>query len=313
MMMLLSRTTAVPARILARPSIWQSTRLLSTQSCFIWGTDSGGSLWKAKDPSETANRRDVPVEIDSSSFINNDGSSTIRKIVCGSTDTALLMDDGRCYVMGQNKYGQLGVGHKNPVTTPTEIRLPTEDPKTGIADVSIGPFFAAFVDEVGDLYTAGFNGSTLSGGMGNLGLGDANERLAPTLVASLIEDGCQVRQVAVGESHMTVLTTEGEVLSCGSGSYGRLGNFDAIDQLYLEPVELLTSGVEAIAGGKSFTLALKDGIVYGWGRNHKVRTRAVALSTANGSAARDNSGPVWASRLTCMPCSRYRNPSIRMN
>jgi alpha-tubulin suppressor-like RCC1 family protein len=282
--MLLSRTTAVPARrILARPSIWPSTKLLSTQSCFIWGTDSGGSLWKAKDPSETANRRDVPVEIDSSSFLINDdnSSSTIRKIVCGSADTALLMSDGRCFVMGQNKYGQLGVGHKNPVTSPTEIRLPTEDPKTGIADISIGPFFAAFVDEVGDLYTAGFNGSTLSGGMGNLGLGDANERLAPTLVASLIEDDCQVRQVAVGESHMTVLTTEGEVLSCGSGSYGRLGNFDAIDQLYLEPVELLTSGVEAIAGGKSFTLALKDGIVYGWGRNHKVRTRAcaVALST----------------------------------
>jgi alpha-tubulin suppressor-like RCC1 family protein len=247
-------------------SIRQSARQLSTHShCYIWGTDAGGTLWKPKDPSETAKKRDVPVEVDSS-FVSG---SSIRKLVCGSTDTALLMEDGRCFVMGLNKYGQLGVGHKNPVLSPTEIMLPTEDPKTGITDVSIGISFSAFVDEVGDLYTAGFNGSTLSGGMGYLGLGDGNERLQPTLVASLIEDGCQVKQVAVGEAHMTVLTTEGEVLSCGSGSFGRLGNFDAIDQLYLEPVELLTSGVEAIAGGKSFTLALKDGIVYGWGKNGK--------------------------------------------
>jgi len=88
----------------------------------------------------------------------------------------------------------------------------------------------------------------------------------------LVEDGCFVDQVQVGESHMTVLTTEGEVLTTGAGSYGRLGNFDTVDQLYLEPVELLTSasGVIQIAGGKSFTLALtNDGVVYGWGRNHK--------------------------------------------
>lgn len=51
-----------------------------------------------------------------------------------------------------------------------------------------------------------------------------------------------------------------------------MGNFDTVDQLYLEPVEVLTPDhrVIQIASGKSFTLALTlDGTVYGWGRNHR--------------------------------------------
>jgi len=103
-----------------------------------------------------------------------------------------------------------------------------------------------------------------------LGHGDGQSYLQPKLVESLVEDGCYARQVTVGDSHMTVLTTEGEVLTTGAGSYGRLGNFDTVDQLYLEQVELLASGIVQIAGGKSFTLALSsDGVIYGWGRNHK--------------------------------------------
>lgn len=64
------------------------------------------------------------------------------------------------------------------------------------------------------------------------------------------------------------------MLCTGAGAYGRLGNFETIDQLFFEPVELLTSGVEQIAVGKSFTLALKDGLVHGWGRNHKGQVRS---------------------------------------
>ncbi len=50
---------------------------------------------------------------------------------------------------------------------------------------------------------------------------------------------------------MTVLTTEGEVLTCGAGSYGRCGNLDSVDQLFLEPVELLAAerDVAQISGG----------------------------------------------------------------
>lgn len=182
--------------------------------------------------------------------------------MCGPTDTAIVLSDGRCFVSGLNKQGQLGLGHYNPVLTPTLI------PDFSVRSISLGPNSSALVDFDGELYTFGFGGSTIAG-LGQLGHGDAATVLTPKLVTSIVEDGCYVKQVEVGEYHTAVLTTEGEVLCAGAGSYGRLGNFENTDQVFFEPVELLTAGVEQIAAGKSFTLALKDGIVSGWGRNHK--------------------------------------------
>ena len=123
-----------------------------------------------------------------------------------------------------------------------------------------------------DLYTCGFGGSTMAG-VGCLGHGTIDSTMQPKLVESIYEDNIFVRQVVAGDAHCTILTTEHEILTTGSGSYGRLGNFDTTDQLYFEPVEMTlphSSHIVQIAGGKSFTLALtNDGIVYGWGRNHK--------------------------------------------
>lgn len=265
----------------------------------MWGTDTGGCLWKPMDRKDEK-LLDVPQcleNVSSTLLMGTDSTTTttmmgytIRKVICGPTDTAVLTTTNQCFVTGENKHGQLGLGHTQPVLSPTEIILQPQDSSDDstsssssnnnnrsagtIVDVAFGSALGAFVDSKGDLYTAGFGGSTLAG-VGCLGHGDIMSRHKATLVESLVEDGCQVQQVCAGESHMTALTTEGEVLCTGSGSYGRLGNFETIDQLYLEPVELLTveTGITQIAGGKSFTLALsKEGVVYGWGRNHKVRS-----------------------------------------
>jgi alpha-tubulin suppressor-like RCC1 family protein len=181
----------------------------------------------------------------------------------------VLLSQDQCWVTGENKYGQLGTSSPPqpvPILTPIQSLFPQM-----VRDVALSTHFAAYiVGDEGDLYTAGFGGSTLQG-VGCLGHGDIASRHVPTRVESLVEDGCSVQQVVAGESHCTVLTTEGEILTVGSGSYGRLGNFETTDQLYFEPVEM-ESGVDIvqIAGGKSFTLALtRDGVIYGWGRNHK--------------------------------------------
>lgn len=195
-------------------------------------------------------------------FTVPDESVSIREVVCGPHDTAIVLSDGRCYVSGANKEGQLGLGHKNAVTTPTLLE------GFSVKSISLGPNSSALIDDEGEVYTFGFGGSTLSG-VGQLGHGDAQSVLEPKLVHSLIEDGCYTKQVSCGDFHTTILTTEGEVLCAGAGSYGRLGNFDTLDQIFFEPVELLTSGVDEISSGKSFTLALRDGVVHGWGRNHK--------------------------------------------
>jgi len=255
---------------------------------YMWGTDSSGSVLQPP-PSQRLQadkkqaRFDIPMSVDWKAAMNitaadeekesNDDVKVV-KVICGATDTAWILSDGRCFVSGENKQGQLGQGHKKPIETPVQVTIQNDKGEVvPIRDACLGPNHAAFVDaEMGDLYTCGFGGSTFAG-MGALGHGDSEEYLTPTRVESLVEDGCSVAQVQIGEAHMTVLTTEGEVLTTGAGSYGRLGNFETRDQLYLEPTEVLTpaTGITQIAGGKSFTLALAaaEGVVYGWGRNHK--------------------------------------------
>lgn len=207
---------------------------------------------------------DVPTEVEWRDILGVGLDIKLEQVVCGPTDTALVLSDGRCFTSGTNKYGQLGHGHKDPIPTPTEI--PMDVP---VSKVFLGHHSMALLDKDGDLYTCG-NGGSVMNGMGQLGHGDGQSYLTPKLVESLIEDGCYAKQVHLGDEHMAVLTTEGEVLTAGSGSYGRLGNFETTDQLYLEPVELLSTGVVQICGGKAFTLALtKDGLVQGWGRNDK--------------------------------------------
>jgi len=250
-----------------------------SQSLYMWGTNKDGTIPGVPEGNQII---DVPTKINwRQTFGVEEEEISISQVCCGPTDTAFVLSDGRCFVAGSNKQGQLGLGHRNPVPEPTALEFPFP-----IGHMEIGQNSSALLldnDHNQDLYTFGFGGSTLSG-MGQLGHGNAKAYLEPKLVESLIEDGCFVKQVQVGESHTTVLTTEGEVLTTGSGSYGRLGNFDSVDQLYLEPVELLTRDVEAIAGGKSFALALKDGVIHGWGRNHKGQVRlccACARETAN--------------------------------
>jgi Regulator of chromosome condensation (RCC1) repeat len=223
---------------------------------YMWGTDTKGSLLKPKDRADEK-VLDVPQRIDGAShgsFYTGSSSSApsedeatsptlsttlqdaaLSRIICGATDTAYLLSDGSCFVTGENKQGQLGVGHKNPVSTPSRLVLPppsiADDDNSSInnaassessaaaaevVDLALGPSFAAAVDSRGNLYTCGLGGSVIAG-FGMLGHGSADSLAEFRHVESLVEDGCRVRQVQVGESHMAVLTTDGEVSTneCG--------------------------------------------------------------------------------------------------
>jgi alpha-tubulin suppressor-like RCC1 family protein len=251
------RLISAVSRTTSRRWLSSSAEVKSTKkplSLYTWGTNNNGTLL-LQDTSnkivwEPENISEVP--------------GPVQSVVCGPTDTAIILENGDIYVAGQNKSGQLGLGHSNPVPKLTQI--PDVPP---ISKATLGAQNAAFITaQDGDLYTFGSGGSMVMG-MGILGHGDGESYLTPKLVESLVEDGCAVQDVVLSESHMTVLTTEGEVLTTGASSYGRLGNGEtSVDQLYLEPVEILQTASQ-IAGGKTHTFALSDGVVYGWGRNHK--------------------------------------------
>lgn len=258
-------------------------------SLYFWGTNQKGSI-PTKDVLEEGRKGaisggiidrggvviDHPVKIDLEDAFG-DASISIQDVVCGPTATAIITSENTAYMFGGNKCGQLGQGHQNDVLIPTLLSPPDSTPlhSNQIDKITLGQNMSAIMDTSGELYTMGYNGSTMKEGVGCLGHGYFPEEYLtnPTLVKSLVEDGCKAQQVVVGNDHMTVLTDEGEVLVAGSGGYGRCGNLDPLDQLFLEPVELLESESDIcqIAGGKDFSLALtkKDGIIFAWGRNHK--------------------------------------------
>lgn len=226
----------------------------------MWGTDAKGSLLKPRDRADEK-VLDVPHRVDGASLGSfyfaggagggEDGASasapatlqddsaaatTLSRVVCGASATAFLLSDGSCYVSGENKYGQLGVGHKDPVAIPAPLVLPppmktdnsgdsTSTDENGgsssagerpaVSDLALGPAFSAAVDADGNLYTCGLGGSVVAG-FGMLGHGSPDSIAEFRQVESLVEDQCRVKQVQVGESHMVVLTTEGEV-SSGEG------------------------------------------------------------------------------------------------
>lgn len=230
---------------------------MASPPLYTWGTNKDGCLLRsAVDGTTIVWEPEVVTNLPTE-------HGRVVSVTCGAAETALVMEDGTVLVAGKNKQGQLGLGHKNPVPTLTPI--PNIPP---MSKAVLGPNTAAFIGrDRGDLYTCGFGGSIVSG-MGALGHGNGESYLTPKLVESLVEDGCAAKDVALGESSTTVLTTEGEVLTTGASSYGRLGNGETTeDQLYLDTVEILQEATQ-IAGGHSSTLALtREGVIYGWGRN----------------------------------------------
>jgi len=236
-------------------------------SLYTWGTNNSGSLLQGDDANSKIDSKGILWEPHLAACAG-DLDSEVAHVWCGHQEILLITKEGTAWVAGENKYGQLGLGHQDPVPALTRVEVDGVD---RFVSGKIGMSTGALVAENGDLYTFGFGGSTLKG-VGCLGHGDVESYRTPKLVESLVEDGCRVADVTLGESHTAVLTTEGEVLTTGASNYGRLGNAETSeDNLYFDAVEILpTETVAQIAGGESFTLALtEEGIVYGWGKNAK--------------------------------------------
>ncbi len=89
---------------------------------------------------------------------------------------------------------------------------------------------------------------------GQLGLGDAEDRVYPTQVRSLRNQ--RICFVACGAEHTVCLTEDGGVFSFGSGQYGQLGHGSKSDeQLPRKIIELMGTEVSQIACGNKHTLA----------------------------------------------------------
>ncbi|XP_070480528.1 secretion-regulating guanine nucleotide exchange factor isoform X21 [Equus przewalskii] len=161
------------------------------------------------------------------------------------------------FAWGANSYGQLGLGHKEDVLLPQQLN---DFCKPGcVRRITGGGGHSAVVTDGGSLFVCGLNKD------GQLGLGHTEDVLYFTPCRSLL--GCPIQQVACGWDFTIILTGNGQVLSCGSNSFGQLGVPHGPRRCVVpQAIEPLREKVVSIAAGLRHALAATaSGIVFQWG------------------------------------------------
>ncbi|XP_051566249.1 transcriptional regulator ATRX-like [Myxocyprinus asiaticus] len=136
-------------------------------------------------------------------------SAPIRLLSAGNHTSAVLTEDGRLFLWGDNSVGQLGLGNDSHALLPKELKLGQP-----VQWVSCGYRHSALVTNNGDVFTFGESAD------GRLGL--SADQLANHNYPQRVDSLQRVLQVACGGKH-TLALTEDELYSCGRGEFGQLG------------------------------------------------------------------------------------------
>ncbi len=232
--------------------------------------------------------------------------SGVKAIAAGFEASMALLDNGTVATWGSNMYGQLGNGTTNDTNLPVlvcaaTVKLcPPGSPASsylhGVTAIAAGAFFnLALVG--GSLMDWGRAGN---GSQGSLGVGTTRGntcngecQTVPVQVCAVGVTSCPagspassflqgVTAFAAGTYFTLAVLNNSAVVSWGSNTSGQLGNA-GISVSTLEPVSvcavkvkscppgskpsLFLSGVTAVSGGDSFSMALKGHTALAWGEN----------------------------------------------
>jgi E3 ubiquitin-protein ligase HERC2 len=212
-----------------------------------------------------------------------------------------VTEGGAVLAFGANRTGQLGVGDSLYRIVPTLLRGELEN--KSVLQVAAGNEHTVFVTADGLVLVCGH------GGLGQLGAGDKEDRVVPTLVRGELEGRKVLRVAAGGQSghHTMCLTEDGLVFTFGNNYYGQLGVGDTENRLVptLLRGELENKSVLQVAAGLAHTIFVAaDGLVFtcggrgqyqraaGWGQH----IRRQAGTNAGYKAAARQSSSVCCSR-----------------
>jgi alpha-tubulin suppressor-like RCC1 family protein len=136
-----------------------------------------------------------------------------------------------------------------------------------VSKLVAGQFLYAAVDQVGKVYTWGFNTD------GALGRASTQTNASPEVIASLPA----IQDIAIGDNFMVTLTTDDRLYGWGSNSAGQLGLGHLKTATTPEPISLPVK-IKSITTGSTHVLAVStEGQVYGWGSNHFGQSGSGAL------------------------------------
>ena len=185
---------------------------------------------------------------------------------------ALVMcENGNVYGWGANVQGELGLGHKNAVPTPTKLTLNNTSYNAGtnpIVDVicpPCGPGFFCLLLKNGDLYGAGYNAQ------GYLGDGTTADKTSFIKIASDVKKAYVVSSLWYAYPTLFYVTKNNEMFACGCNGQGQAGINSSSHAL--KPTLVKFSDVEKITriescgynGSTTSLILTSDGKVYGSG------------------------------------------------
>jgi len=209
----------------------------------LWavGNNSNGQLGNGSTTSATS-----PVQVVASGVTASAG---------GEYHTVFLKSDSSLWAMGYNGNGQLGDGTTTNQSSPEQIE------SSGVIAVAAAANHTLFLESDGSLWGMGTNGS------GQLGIGSTIDQHTPEqIVASGVTDIAAGGGILSSGGHTLFLKRDGSLWAMGDNTYGELG--DGTTTQRNTPVQIVASGVTAIAGGDGFSLFLKnDGSLWAMGYN----------------------------------------------
>ena len=169
------------------------------------------------------------------------------------------------YTWGNNTYGQAGVGDTERHLTPTLVPKSSYGNKK-IKQLAFGSNSSYLLTTTNELYAWGYNGN------GQLGLGDTENRLTPTLVPASYYGNKQIKKIVAGADSIYLLTEDGDVYVWGLNNYGQLGFGDTNDRLTPTLLPKSSYGNETVKdiyafGLYSFYILTTSSSVYVCGRN----------------------------------------------
>ncbi|XP_043788507.1 uncharacterized protein LOC122712731 isoform X3 [Apis laboriosa] len=182
----------------------------------------------------------------------------VLSVSCGHCHTLAVTNNG-VYAWGSSQFGQLGLGKILQCSTPELI---TSLAQEVIVDAVAGQYHSVALTSDGRVFTWGW------GVHGQLGHGNTDKKMTPTLVTSLL--GIVIRFITAGHAHTLALSIEGIIYAFGCNIFGQLGVGNNIKSSV--PIKIsLSERIILIATGYFHNLAVScTNKLYIWGASPQV-------------------------------------------
>ncbi|XP_038061322.1 uncharacterized protein LOC119732026 [Patiria miniata] len=250
--------------------------MVSGDDVYTWGKAHGGRLGHGD--IIPADGRSAPFRVETLHM----HQIRIISVACGKEHTLALGEQGRVYSWGTSKCGQLGLGDRTTHTRPSLVQALTGQCCVAVA---CGQYHSMALTRDQKVYSWGW------GVHGQLGHGSVEDQLQPRHVTAL--DPVRVTQMACGYCHSIVLSADGQVYICGSGTFGQLG-LGKVVMKRTSPTLLDGFNKErviVVASGLFHNIAVTSGPqkVYIWGKS-PLELRQSLQSSRKRKTSRDASG-----------------------